>query len=94
MRAAGSSADLSGGMTTPLSDSAKGRILNAIPKRQVTFNSTDGKPLLRTASAADLARARSISGRCHRCFGRAQQVAEMDIFSGVRQLLRPVASLR
>ena len=60
MQAAGFSADLSGRMTTPHSDSAKAKIPKAIPKRQVTSNSTDGKPLLKTASAADLTRARSI----------------------------------
>ncbi|KAL2130725.1 hypothetical protein VTI74DRAFT_6054 [Chaetomium olivicolor] len=62
MRAAGFSADLSGRMTTPHSDSARAIIPKAVPKRQVTssWNSTDGKPLLKTASAADLARARSI----------------------------------
>ncbi|KAK4103745.1 glycoside hydrolase family 55 protein [Parathielavia hyrcaniae] len=62
MRPAGFSADLSGRMTSPHSDSARARIPKAVPKRQDTssWNSTDGKPLLKTASAADLARARSI----------------------------------
>lgn len=60
MQAAGFSADLSGRMRTPHSESAKAKIPKAIPKRQVTSNSTDGKPLLKTVSAADLARARSI----------------------------------
>ncbi|KAH6649971.1 pectate lyase superfamily protein-domain-containing protein [Chaetomium tenue] len=62
MRAAGSSADLSGRATTPRPNSAGARTPKTAPKRQVTssWNSTDGKPLLKTASAADLARARSI----------------------------------
>lgn len=60
MQAAGFSANLSGRMTTPHSNSAKAKIPKAISKPQVTSNSTDGKPLLKAASAADLARARSI----------------------------------
>ena len=60
MQIAGFSADLSGRMTTPHPDSAKAKIHKAIPKRQVTSNSTDAKPSLKTASAADLAIAWSI----------------------------------